>query len=145
MFVVVVVAVLVIFAYFGGLFGLVGGPQKNVDISGVLSANNGGGPTATIAFDVVNLSSTPMVNASLNCEASQFAVGTCNGFVLDVNGIPLSAQNPADNRVSASGTVVVSAPQGGGFVAGDSYTVILTVSFSDGSSQSYSELLVAQA
>ncbi|MDG6925929.1 MAG: hypothetical protein JRN09_05200 [Nitrososphaerota archaeon] len=144
-FVVIVIAVLVIFAYFSGLLGLVAPAQKHVDISGVFSLQNGGGPTGTLAFTVTNLSSTPITGASFSCPASQFLDPACGGLTLTMNGLPVSPQNTVPDQATASGASTVSAAAGRTFTASNPYSVTVTVTFSDGTSTSYTELLIAQA
>jgi hypothetical protein len=145
MFLITIIVILVIFAYFSGLFGLVGTSQKNVSISGAFSVKNAGGPSGTLAFSVTNLSKTPMTGATLSCSSTQFDPTTCAGFALDVGGIPLSSQNPAGSDTTASGSGDIGAAPGQTFATATLYVFTLTLQFSDGTSQAYSESLFAQA
>jgi hypothetical protein len=144
-FVVIIVAVLVIFAYFSGLLGLVAPSQKHADVSGVFSLDNRGGPTGTLALTVTNLSSTPITGASVSCPVSQFSDPTCGGFTLTENGLPVSSQNSVRDQATASGASTVNAAAGGTFTAGQIYTFTVTLTYSDGSTSTYSESLAAQA
>ncbi len=144
-FFVTVVGVVIIFAYFTGALHLMSSGQKPVDISAVLSITGGGGPSATIALTVTNLSSTNLVGATFTCPASDFTDTTCGGLTLKLSGVTVSSQNPLGQKQTASGASSVSAIPGTTFTTGTIYTMTVTYSFSDGTSQSTAVQMPAQA
>ena len=144
-FLITIVAIVIIFAYFSGELHSVSSSTKDIAVSGLLSIKGGGGPSATLAITVTNLSKTSMVGATFACPTSQFSDSTCGGLRLDLNGVAISNQNPVTDKQVASGTSSVSSPSGGTFTAGQIYTISVTFSFADGTSLTVTEQLPAQA
>jgi hypothetical protein len=144
-FFITVVGVVIIFAYFAGVLHLMPSGQKQVDISAVFSIAGGGGPSATIALTVTNLSSTSLVGATFTCPATQFTDTTCGGLTLKLDGVPISSQNPAGQKATASGASSVAAIPGTTFTYGTTYTMTVTYTFSDGTTQSAAVPMPAQA
>lgn len=143
-FLVTVIAIVVIFGYFTNFLHF-GTPTKDVQISAVISIQGGGGSYATLAFSITNLSSTDLTGVTFSCPPGQFSSATCNSLSVDVNGLPVSSQNPVLNKQTASGAGTVTAAAGVTFNPGQAYTVKVNLSFADGTTLTVSELLPAQA
>jgi hypothetical protein len=143
-FVITVVAIVIIFAYFTNVLHFFGPASKDVSINKVMTITGAGGPTATLAFSVTNLSTTSLVGATFGCP-SQFSDPACGSLALQLNGAPISAQNSVSKDVTAGGTATVTAAPGGTFTAGEVFTINVTLSFSDGTSQTFVEQVAAQA
>ncbi len=144
-FVITIVAVIVIFVYFTGYLKLGPPTGGTMTTSGVLALTSSLGNAATLVVQVRDTGSSAITGITLACPASEFASSTCGGLVLEGNGVPISAQAPLPEGDTGSGSITVDAAPGTYFTYANIYNLSVTATFSDGSSQTQTLQLPAQA
>lgn len=144
-FVIVVIAVVVIFGYFNGLFKFVSPVEGSVMASGVFALPGGGGSTGNLIVQVRDTGHVSITGVAVACPTTQFASSDCGGLQINVNGSELSARNALSYGQTGSGSGSVQSAPGTTFTPGAAVTVTVTVSFSDGSTIPEALILPAQA
>jgi hypothetical protein len=143
-FLVVVVAIVVIFAYFNGVFKFVSPSGGSMFASGVFAIVNGSENSGNLIIQVEDTSHVSITDVVLACPATQFASSDCGGLKIDLNGSPLSVQNPLRYGQTGSNSGLVDSPPGTTFTPGTAVDVTVTATFSDGSIVSTALILPAQ-
>lgn len=145
LFVIAVIVIVVIYAYFSGLISLTPSASGGASVSGLFSMTGGTATTGMLTIVVTDTGSSQIVGVAFSCPTSEFSDATCNGLALQSNGAPVSSQNPLGHGGSAGGSSSVQAAPEVDFDAGQIVTVKVTVEFSGGASQTFSEDLPTQA
>ncbi|MGA2665652.1 MAG: hypothetical protein ABSF83_11985 [Nitrososphaerales archaeon] len=144
-FVVTIVAIVVIFAYFTGVFQFISSPKDSVQVSGVFALSNGGQSSGQLALEVKNTGHNDLVGVAIICPSSQFMGSSCSGMQFLYDGLALSSNNPVPIGQSVGGTGQLNCAQGVDFVPGMIYLLTVKSTFSDGTNSSQTFSLAAQA
>jgi hypothetical protein len=144
-FAITVIAIVVIFAYFNGLFKFVSeGGTGSVTVSGIFALSGGGGSSGSLVIQVTDTGNEPVVGIALSCPTSQFATQNCGGLQMNYKASPVSSANPVSKGDFASGTQEVHSASGNSFTAGTDYQITVNVTFADGSTVSQIASVPAQ-
>ena len=143
-FVITVVAIVIIFAYFNGLFKFVGTGGDTMTASGYFALPGGAGNTGDIVLQVTDTSQASITGITFACPAAQFASSSCGGLVVNISGAEVSSQNPLSHGRTGTGSQTVQSAEGSAFSPGTIYSVTVTSTFSDGDSVSQTLSLPAQ-
>lgn len=143
--VIAVVAIVVIYAYLSGLITLTPSQSSGATVSGVFSMTGGTATTGMLTIVVTDTGNAPIVGISFSCPAGEFSNATCGGLALESDSAPVTSQNPLDHGAFASGSSSVQAAPGVNFDAGQIVTMKVTVTFSGGAIQTFTEDLPTQA
>jgi hypothetical protein len=144
-FVITIVIIVVIFAYFEGLFKFVSGGTATMTVSGVFALSGNQGNTGNVVIVVRDTSQESIVGVSLSCPSSQFASTGCGIIVLSQNGVSISAEHPLSYDQTGMGSAALRSASGALFSAGTAYTITVNATFSDGHMLSEDLILPAQA
>jgi hypothetical protein len=144
-FAITVVAIVIIFALFNGLFKFVDAGTGSASISGVFALGSAGSTSGTLAFQVTDTSTNPIVGITLSCPVAQFASASCGGLQMNYNTTLVSSTNPLPKGGIATGTDKVQSAYGTSFSAGTIYPITVNITFADGSTLSKTTSVAAQA
>jgi hypothetical protein len=144
LFVVTIVVVLVIFAYFDGLFKFVSAGAPSMTTFGYLALPGGAGSTGDLAVQVTDTSHVAITAVTFACPTTQFESSDCGGLQINLNGSELSTQNELKYGQTASGSGPVQSAPGTSFTPGVAVTVTVTATFSNGNTLSETLILPAQ-
>ena len=135
-FVITIVVIVAIFAYFSGVFKFVSGGTPTMTVSGALAVSSTSAYSGNLVILVRDTSTRSIVGVTLNCPSSQFVSTGCDNLVLYQNGSSISVQRPLTYDQTGSGSVTVQAAPGTSFSDTTFYMITVTASFSDGSTVS---------
>ena len=141
LFLVLVVAVLLVFTYFMGFLNIMPQGGNHLVVDGFFSVQGGAGASGTLSLTAENTGADPAVSITVSCPTAQFASADCGGFVMEINGALVSSANPLPVKGTASGTATTQSAPGTAFTYAKIYSFTITATFSDGSTQSQTKLL----
>jgi hypothetical protein len=144
-FVVTVVAVVVIFAYFSGVLHLGSVAGGTMTASGAFALSGTGANAGNLVVQVTDTGQLTITGVTLSCPVSKFASADCAGLQVTYDGFVVSASNPLGKGQTGSGSGPVSGASGTVFTPGMIISVTVTATFSDGSTLSQALALPAQA
>jgi hypothetical protein len=143
-FAITVIAIVVIFAYFNGLFKFVSEGTGSVSVSGIFALSGAGSTSGSLVMQVTDTGYDPVVGITLSCPTSQFATQNCGALQMNYHASSVSATNPLAKGELASGTQEVRSASGNSFTAGTDYMITVIVTFSDGTTVSQVASVPAQ-
>lgn len=144
-FAITVVAIIVIFAYFNGIFKFVDAGTGAASVTGFFALGGAGGTSGTLIFQVTDTGADPVVGITLSCPIAQFASSSCGGLQMNYNTTLVSSTNPLSKGEIATGTDSVQSASGTSFSAGTVYLITANITFADGSTLSKTASVAAQA
>jgi len=143
-FVVTIVAVIVVFAYFSGVLHLMSNSTDSVHSSGVFILSAVGGTTGQLALEVKDTGQSSLVGVDVVCPTSQFSGSTCSAIRFTYQGDALSSANLVPPGQSAGGSGQVASAPGTTFNSGGVYNLTIQATFSDGKTASETCTVAAQ-
>ncbi|MDA4113603.1 MAG: hypothetical protein OK474_06130 [Thaumarchaeota archaeon] len=143
-FVITIVVIVVIFAYFDGVFKFVSGGTATMAVSGAFALSGNQGNTGNVVMVIRDTSQASIVGVSLSCPSSQFASAGCGKLVLTQNGSPVSSVHPLTTGQTGTGSATLESAPGTSFSQGTVYTITVIATFSDGTTLSQALVLPAQ-
>jgi len=144
-FAITIVAIIIIFAYFNGLFKFVTEGAGSASVTGVFALSGAGSTSGNLILQVTDTSGLPITGIQVTCPTAQFATGICAGLQMNYQASPVSSANPLSKGDFASGSQDVQSAPGTNFTAGTIYTITVTFTFGDGTMQSQTVSVAAQA
>ena len=133
-FLIVIVAVVLIFSFFSGSLKTGGQGAGHVAASGTLQAGSNG-LSATVTVEISNTGMVSVSSIAFMCPSALFLKADCNGLTALYNGVPVSSQNALPKKGVATGAATEQAAMSTTFSYGTLYSITCTVAFSDGESQ----------
>jgi len=136
--VITITAAIVLYVFVSGLItGLTaGGPAALVTANGQMSVPGTFGNSGVLTLQLRNGNSKSISSVTTQCSTTYFSQANCsNQLSLLYNGVAISAANLLPPEKTSSGTALVLPGSVGSFTAGTTYTVLMSVTFVDGSNQ----------